>query len=108
MRYRLSIVVWLVLGRAPGAVGTADGGTAVVGVGRAEEEMEEMEAEDRGFVLTVSFDGSADDRGGVGGGGVDAAEEELDCGDVGDPDGRGRRVMGTLDCMGFDVDASKA
>jgi hypothetical protein len=61
---------------------------------------EEVEAEDKGLVLTVSFDGSADDMGGVGGGGVDAAEEELDCGD---PDGRGRRGMGTLDCMGFDA-----
>ena len=96
------MVVWLVLGRAPpAAVGK---GVASVGVGRADEEMEEeVEAEDRGLVFTVSFDGSADDMGGVGGGGVDAAEEELDWGDFGDPDGRGRRGMGTLEYMGFDA-----
>lgn len=50
------------------------------------------------------MDGSADDIGGVGGGGVDAADEELDCGDLGDPvvAERGRRGMGTLDCVGFE------
>lgn len=44
---------------------------AVVGVGREEEHADML-----AFVLMVSLAGSAEERGGVAGGGVDAAEDE--------------------------------
>jgi hypothetical protein len=79
VRYRLSIVVWLVFGRGRAAVGTL-----LVGVGTRES------SADARFGLIDNLRGAA---GGVGGGGVDSAEDEDD-----DDFKRGSLGIGSLDC----------
>lgn len=84
------MVVWLVFGRGRPAVGAVP-----VGVGAASAAVNPM------FVLTVSLNAFA---GGVEGGGVDAAEDEVDAlEDLGiDIElWRGNRGMGSFACDGL-------